>query len=115
MDKKKRVIVAGVILAALAAIGTGVAVATGGDEKPLTRDAFERATTAALEHVGGGEVVETETGDDGSAYEVEIRTTDGTVVEVNLDSNFNVIASEQDDDGAGEKGDDEVTEGADDD
>jgi len=58
---------------------------------------------AALEHTGGGTVVETEAGDDGAAYGVEIRLEDGRVVEVNLDQDFNVIGDEADDDGANDQ------------
>jgi hypothetical protein len=46
--------------------------------------------------------VETEVGDDGAAYGVEVRKSDGSVVEVNLDEEFNVIGSERDDDEANE-------------
>ena len=47
-------------------------------------------------------------GDDGSAYGVEIRLEDGSVVEVNLDSSFEVIGSSADDDGAGGEDDEGV-------
>lgn len=108
VDKKKVAIVA-VATLVLAGAGTGVVLAgSGDDDKPLQGNALERATSAALDHVGGGSVVETEAGDDGAAYGVEIRKSDGTVVEVNLDEDFNVIGSERDDDGANEA--DEVGE-----
>lgn len=100
MEKRKILIVAVIAVLALAGIGTGVVLAAGGDDdKPLQGNALGQATAAALEHVGGGTVIETEVGDDGAAYGVEIRKDDGTVVEVNLDENFNVIGSAQDDDG----------------
>lgn len=67
-------------------------------DTPLTGSDLDRAVAAALEHTGGGEVTETETGDDGAAYGVEIRLDDGSQVEVNLDAEFNVIGSEADDD-----------------
>ena len=67
-------------------------------DTPLTGSDLDRAVAAALEHTGGGEVTETETGDDGAAFGVEIRLSDGSQVEVNLDSEFNVIGSEADDD-----------------
>jgi hypothetical protein len=50
-------------------------------------------------------VLETEAGDDGAAYGVEIRTEDGRTVEVNLDEDFNVIGQETDDDEPGEEED----------
>ena len=37
-------------------------------------------------------------GDDGAAYSVEVRFDNGTQVEVKLDSEFNVIGQENDDD-----------------
>ena len=48
-------------------------------------------------------MTETETGDDGAAYSVEVRMADGSQVEVNLDENFNVIGQATDDDGAGDQ------------
>ena len=103
---KRKLIVITAALLALGGLSAGIAVAAGagGDEAPLTGSALEQATAAALEHTGGGEVVETETGDDGAAYGVEVRLADGSVVEVNLDERFQVIGSENDDDGAGEDG-----------
>jgi uncharacterized membrane protein YkoI len=74
-----------------------VMAANGDDDQPLTGTSYEKAAAAALEHTGGGEVIETEVGDDGAAYGVEVRKDDGSVVEVNLDSNFDVIGSEADD------------------
>ena len=82
----------------LAAIIGGIAVATGGDDEPLTGVTYDRAVAAALTHTGGGTVTETEIGDAGAAYEVEIRLSDGSEVEVQLDESFAVIGSEPDDD-----------------
>ncbi len=67
-------------------------------DTPLTGTDLDRAVAAALDHTGGGDVTETEVGDDGAAYGVEIRLPDGSQVEVNLDAQFNVIGSEADDD-----------------
>ena len=67
-------------------------------DTPLTGTDLDQAVTTALQHTGGGEVTETEVGDDGAAYGVEIRLADGSQVEVNLDADFNVIESEADDD-----------------
>jgi hypothetical protein len=100
MDKKRIAAIAGGTLVALAAIGGGIGLATGGDDdRPLKGDVLDRASEAALAHVGEGTVVETEAGDDGAAYEVEVKRDDGTVVEVQLDSGFDAIGSERDDDG----------------
>lgn len=98
---KRKLIVAVVAVLALLGAGTGVVLASGGDDdKPLAGRALDQATSAALQHVGGGTVVETEVGDDGAAYGVEIRKDDGSVVEVNLDENFKVIGAESDEDGS---------------
>ena len=79
--------------------GAGVVRAASGDDVPLEGKDFDRATASALRHVGGGTVVETEVGDDGAAYEVEVRLDDGSQVAVELDENFRVIGSDPDDDG----------------
>jgi hypothetical protein len=47
-------------------------------------------------------VLETEAGDDGAAYGVEVRLADGSVVEVHLDKAFQVIGQEADDDSGAE-------------
>lgn len=67
-------------------------------DTPLSGADLDQAVAAALAHTGGGDVTETELGDDGAAYGVEIRLADGSQVEVNLDVEFNVIGSEGDDD-----------------
>jgi uncharacterized membrane protein YkoI len=88
------------LVAALAGGGAAWATAGGGDnDKPLVGSALDKATAAALAQVGGGTVTETEVGDDGAAYGVEVRLDDGSQVEVNLDANFNVIGQAADDDG----------------
>ena len=101
---RRRMIVIAASVAAVAALAVGgVAWATSsGDEAPLSGDAKAKAVEAALAHVGGGTVVETEAGDDGAAYGVEIRLANGSVVEVQLDNGFNVTGSEGDDDTKGE-------------
>jgi uncharacterized membrane protein YkoI len=106
MSRKRRI--AGVVLA-IAAMGggTGFAIASSeDDDRPLTGSARDRATDAALAHTGGGTVIETEAGDDGAAYGVEIRRDDGSVVEVSLDARFRVIGEASDDDGAAGSDDD---------
>jgi hypothetical protein len=100
MDRKVRWIGGGALAVALIGGGTGVAIATGGEDRPLTGSALEKATAAALQHTGGGTVIETEAGEDGAAYGVEIRLDDGRVVEIDLDANFQVIGQESDDDGS---------------
>ena len=88
-------------LAAAAVTATSQFTFAGGsdDDQPIAGAAFDKATRAALAHTGGGTVTETEVGDDGAAYSVEVRLGDGSQVEVNLDENFNVIGQAADDDG----------------
>jgi uncharacterized membrane protein YkoI len=108
---KKKWIAGVVVVVALIAGAGGFAVATGAvgdDDQPLTGTTLEKATAAALAHTGGGTVTETEIGDDGAAYSVELRLADGRQVEVNLDEDFKVIGQDDDDDGPGdEDGDDD--------
>ena len=99
MSRKRWIAGAALAIAAVGG-GTGFAIASSGDDQPLTGTALDQATAAALAHTGGGTVIETEIGDDGAAYGVEIRLGDGSVVEVGLDANFHVIGDEADDDGA---------------
>jgi uncharacterized membrane protein YkoI len=105
---RKKFIAIILAVVAVAAIGGGAAIATGvGDdnEEPITGEALEKASEAALEHTGGGRVTETEVGDEDSYYEVEVTLDDGSQVDVQLDENFNVVGDETDDeheDGAGD-------------
>jgi uncharacterized membrane protein YkoI len=103
MRKRTKVVIAGAAVVAAAAGGTGAAVAGGvgdddGTETPITGDELDRASDAALEHTGGGEVTETEKGDEESLYEVEVTLDDGSQVDVQLDADFNVVGDEADDD-----------------
>ena len=60
-------------------------------DESLSGSPAQQAADAALRATGGGTVLEVEQGDDpGSAYEVEVRK-NGGIIEVMLDSNFNVI------------------------
>lgn len=105
MKRRTTLIAGGTLAAAAIAGGTGIAVANGaGDnDAPLQGSTLDEAVAAALEATGGGEVLETEVGDEGSAYGVEIRLEDGSQVEVNLDSNLRVINQEPDHDSPNER------------
>lgn len=100
MDRRTGIAIAAIAVAA--AIGGGAAAAAaaaaGGEDAPIPSGAREEAVEAALERAGSGSVVETEIGDDGAAYAVELRLGDGTQVEVRLDERFHVIGMESDDD-----------------
>lgn len=89
--------------AVVLAAGGGVAMANGDDDPPITGSALEQAVAAAVQATGGGTVTETEIGDDGAAYSVEVRLDDGSQVEVNLDADFAVIGRSVDDDGASDR------------
>ena len=102
MDRKTRWIAGGALTLAVVGGGTGIAIATSGDDDtPIGGSALEQATAAALAETGGGTVTDSEVGDGGAAYSVEVRLEDGRQVEVNLDANFHVIGRSADDDGSG--------------
>ena len=85
-----------------AAMAGGVAAAAAGGDQQLTGATRDRAVAAALAATGGGTVLETEAGDDGAAYGVEVRLADGRQVEVQLDQAFGVVGREADEDRPGE-------------
>jgi len=66
------------------------------EDVPITGSALERASAAALDHIGEGEVTETEIGDEEGYYEIEITLDDGQEVDVHLDEDFNVLSTEWD-------------------
>ena len=108
--KRTTLLGAGLLVAAAATAGGGIAAAGGLDdenEQPLKGETYDRAAAAALAYTGGGTVTEAETGDDGAAYDVEVRKADGSTVEVRLDSAFTAIGTEIDDDADGEGEDDD--------
>jgi uncharacterized membrane protein YkoI len=97
MQRRTRWIAAAGLAVAMA--GGIAAGAAGGDtDQELTGATRDRAVAAALAATGGGTVLETEAGDDGAAYGVEVRLDDGRQVEVNLDSSFKVVNQESDED-----------------
>ena len=103
MERKVRWIAGGAAGVALLVAGAGVAAANdSGDDDDrdtaITGAALERASDAALAETGGGEVTETEAGDEESAYEVEVTLDDGTEVDVQLDESFEVVSTSTDDD-----------------
>jgi uncharacterized membrane protein YkoI len=108
MQRRAKVAIGAAAGVLVIAGGTGIAVASGvadddGSEQPITGDALDKASAAALEFTGGGEVTGTEVGDEESKYEVEVTLDDGSQVDVQLDANFQVVGSEGDSD-SGEDG-----------
>jgi hypothetical protein len=104
MTKRSKLLAAGASALALGAGGAGVAVATGGDdnEAPIRGSDLDKASAAALEHTQGGEVTETEVGDEESYYEVEVTLDDGTQTDVQLNRSFEVVGDESDGTESGE-------------
>jgi len=100
MGRKGKLAAGAAAAVVLVVAGAGVVRAATGDDVPLEGKDFDRATASALRHFGGGTIVETEVGDDGAAYEVEVRLDDASQVAVELDESFRVIGSNPDDDGA---------------
>ena len=107
MKLDRRMLVIAGAAVALAAGGVGIAQAVDGDsEEQITGPAAEKAGDAALKAVGGGTVleVEREDGDGAGFFEVEVRRSDGSQVEVHLDERYQPVGSTPDDD-TGEPGD----------
>ena len=69
-----------------------------GADVPLTGTTLDKASTAALDYLGGGSVTQTEVGDEEGYYEVEVTLDDGSQVDVHLDENFNVLSQVADTD-----------------
>ena len=101
-----------ITIAALAALALGGAAlagatpstVTGGDE--LTGSTLDRASKAALAETGGGKVTDSERDDDTGGYEVEVTKDDGSEVDVQLDEQFQLLATDQDREDADDSGDD---------
>jgi hypothetical protein len=98
MRRRTGLVAAAAVGAAAIAAGPGIAAATGGQdhEQPITGEALTRASAAAIAHAGGGHVTGTEVGDEEGYYEVEITLADGRQVDVHLDSVFDLVATEAD-------------------
>lgn len=108
-DKLKGMVIAVAAIAALGVGGVTIAGAAGGDDdasqKSISANTLEKASAAALDHTGGGEVTETEAGDEEGAYEIEVRREDGSSVDVHLNKDFELLSQVNDDD-KGDKKDD---------
>jgi uncharacterized membrane protein YkoI len=111
MDRVKGIAAALAALTALGVGGAAIAGAAGGGDSSspaaeTAEDAKEgpdqaiggsdKASAAALQHTGGGQVTDTEVGDEESYYEVEVSLDDGSQVDVQLDRGFNVVGEEAD-------------------
>ncbi len=123
--KKKTAFIGSIAAAGVLLIGGVAAVnATGQpgftdderDDQPLTGSTFDKARDAATEAAGGGEVTETEQSDDrGVAYEIEVTLPNGDEVDVDLDSNYDVVKKDTDKaDGDDDRGDNDDRDDRDD-
>ena len=116
--KRKTMIAAGAVAVVGLGVGaTSITMATAGNDDtdtPISGDALQRATEAALAHTGEGRVTGTEVGDEESLYEVEITLDNGSQVDVQLDEQFNVVGSSGDDDSGADDDDGGGGGGADD-
>jgi hypothetical protein len=65
-------------------------VAHGPNETVLTGDTADKVTAAAKAAVPGATVLRVETDSEGSPYEAHMQKSDGSIVTVKIDSNFNV-------------------------
>lgn len=100
MKKRTKLLIVSLTIAGLTAAGTGVALSNDDDDatdQPITGQAYDQASSAALAHLGEGEVTDTEIDDEESKYEVEVTLNDGSQVDVQLDEAFQVVGTEADD------------------
>ena len=99
MTRRRKLLIGGAVVLALGAGGVGLAQAVGGDDEQATGPDADRAKAAAVKLVGGGSAVGVERDDDdGAAWEVEVKKSDGSVVEVGLTSDLRKAGVERDDD-----------------
>jgi uncharacterized membrane protein YkoI len=97
---RRKVILAGAALVALAAAGGGVATAIGSGEESegtATGAGADRARAAALEITGGGTANSVERdSENGATWEVEVTKADGQTVDVRLDGSYRKVVVEGD-------------------
>lgn len=95
MLRKKKIVLPAIAAVAVLAVGGTIWAASADDVRGDERD---RVAAAAVSVAGAGEAVDVETSDDpGEAYEVEVRLDDGSEVDVTLDENLDVVATDRDD------------------
>ncbi len=95
--RSKRILLPAVAVVAALGIG-GVVWAGTASADDVAGSERDRVSSAALDATGGGRATSVETSDDpGEAYEVEVRKTDGTEVDVTLDKDLTVVRQDADD------------------
>jgi len=98
--RRKRVWIPAVATVAVLGVGgAGLAVAANADgTQPVTGDERDRVSQAAVDAVGGGEVLEAETSDDrGEAYEVDVLDATGVEWSISLDEDLAVLTRDRED------------------
>lgn len=97
MNKKWLIGIGATLCAGLIAVAT-VAIAGSDGEGTVTGPQADRAIAAALEATDGGKATAVERdSEDGATWEVEVLREDGTVVDVRLDADYEVVVIEGDD------------------
>ena len=100
MNRRMKIVLgaaAAAVAAGVAAAGVATAADTATDDSAdvaISGTDLERASEAALAETGGGEVVDSEVGDEENGYEVEVNLDDGRQIEVQLDADFAVVSSD---------------------
>jgi uncharacterized membrane protein YkoI len=111
MNRRTKIVLgtaAAAVVAGVAAAGVATAADTGSDDSPdvaISGADLQRASEAALAATGGGEVVDSEVEDEENGYEVEVNLDDGRQIEVQLDANFAVVSSDENEEGDDGDGD----------
>lgn len=109
MNRRTRIVLGTTSAAVIVGAATGgVAAAAdsgvdGGPDVALAGTDLERASEAALAETGGGEVVDSEVESEENGYEIEVDLDDGRRMEVQLDEDFAVVSSSENE--AGDDGD----------
>jgi uncharacterized membrane protein YkoI len=97
MDTRKRL--AAIVAASVLGVGAAISIAAAsndGDQSVTGPDA-DRASKAALHYTGGGHVNAVERdSENGATWEVEVKKTDGSQVDVRLDAQFKLVVIESD-------------------
>jgi hypothetical protein len=99
MNWKRRYLIVGGSIFAIAAGGAGVATATGGGDpaEQAHGPGADQARAAALQitHGGTANAVERDS-ENGATWEVEVTKTDGNTVDVRLDQDYRLVVVEGD-------------------
>ena len=105
MQRTRKLLVVGAAVAALAAGGTGTAIALSGagddrgddGDAQVTGAGADRAREAALAITGGGRANAVERdSENGATWEVEVTRPDGKTVDVRLDERLRLVVVEDD-------------------